>query len=524
MVTSEATHNKQEWPFVTLSAFEIYFEHTSAHSIAESMMICLFVDKEEADQWANYSVAEQGWIHDGLDLHNASNLSVDPVIPYIHYFEMDDEGKKMRHKDDGTCCDGAYPMMPLWQIAPTPLVTEVINYNLMRSEEYRTIYDEVMSARGPVMGPVGVNPLTFAITNAPEVDENEHFAQDVNSFEDEFGDDDGTGHSQRNELEGAVSELPHSPLVYPIFREPQNSESDIVGLVFAILPWDSYVKKVLPEGVEGLYCVLSNTCGQAYTFDIDGPRVNYLGKGDLHQIEYTNYQVDLPLSYSGKHGAVPGNEGSCVYKLSFYPSSEFRARYKSNVPIAFAVLVGVAFSVVAATFFVYDWFVVRKNNKIIDAAAHSSAIVSSLFPSTVRDRLLNNDTEHTNGVSYKEETGKAKLKSFLNSADGGAAAAAEMNHLSDHNFFQTKPIADLFPETTIMFGDLVGFTAWSSVRQPTQVFMLLETIYCAFDRIAKRRRVFKVETVGDCYVAVTGLPEARKDHAVVMARFAHECL
>lgn len=34
----------------------------------------------------------------------------------------------------------------------------------------------------------------------------------------------------------------------------------------------------------------------------------------------------------------------------------------------------------------------------------------------------------------------------------------------------------------------------------------------------------KVETVGDCYVAVAGLPDPRPDHAVVMARFAWECL
>jgi Adenylate and Guanylate cyclase catalytic domain len=33
-----------------------------------------------------------------------------------------------------------------------------------------------------------------------------------------------------------------------------------------------------------------------------------------------------------------------------------------------------------------------------------------------------------------------------------------------------------------------------------------------------------VETVGDCYVAVTGLPDPRKDHAVAMARFARDCL
>jgi len=63
----------------------------------------------------------------------------------------------------------------------------------------------------------------------------------------------------------------------------------------------------------------------------------------------------------------------------------------------------------------------------------------------------------------------------------------------------------------------------SSVREPTQVFQLLETLYNAFDEIAGRRRVFKVETIGDCYVAVAGLPEPRKDHAVVMARFSRDC-
>ena len=51
----------------------------------------------------------------------------------------------------------------------------------------------------------------------------------------------------------------------------------------------------------------------------------------------------------------------------------------------------------------------------------------------------------------------------------------------------------------IQFADIVGFTAWSSVRDPCQVFTLLETVYHAFDEIAKRRRIFKVETIGDCY-------------------------
>lgn len=82
------------------------------------------------------------------------------------------------------------------------------------------------------------------------------------------------------------------------------------------------------------------------------------------------------------------------------------------------------------------------------------------------------------------------------------------------------PLADLILETTIIFADIVGFTAWSSVREPSQVFLLLETIFASFDGLAKQYGVFKVETVGDCFVAATGLPLPQKDHAVRMIRFA----
>ena len=79
-------------------------------------------------------------------------------------------------------------------------------------------------------------------------------------------------------------------------------------------------------------------------------------------------------------------------------------------------------------------------------------------------------------------------------------------------------------KATIMFADIEGFTAWSSMREPHQVFTLLEQIYFEFDKLAKRKSIFKVETVGDCYVAVAGVPKRRSDHAVVMVRYAQKCI
>jgi class 3 adenylate cyclase len=46
--------------------------------------------------------------------------------------------------------------------------------------------------------------------------------------------------------------------------------------------------------------------------------------------------------------------------------------------------------------------------------------------------------------------------------------------------------------------DSANFTAWSSSRSPEMVFMLLENVYSAFDKIADNMNVFKVETIGDC--------------------------
>ena len=50
------------------------------------------------------------------------------------------------------------------------------------------------------------------------------------------------------------------------------------------------------------------------------------------------------------------------------------------------------------------------------------------------------------------------------------------------------------------FADLEGFASWSSTQEPPKVFDLLDIVYGQFESMVKRRRIFKVDTVGDCFV------------------------
>ena len=68
----------------------------------------------------------------------------------------------------------------------------------------------------------------------------------------------------------------------------------------------------------------------------------------------------------------------------------------------------------------------------------------------------------------------------------------------------------------------VGFTKWSSERSPNEVFRLLEKLFWEFDDIAARLNIFKLGTIGDCYIAVTGIPAPVQDHAVLLTQFAFE--
>lgn len=85
-------------------------------------------------------------------------------------------------------------------------------------------------------------------------------------------------------------------------------------------------------------------------------------------------------------------------------------------------------------------------------------------------------------------------------------------------------IADRFPEASILFADLVGFTPLSQTMTPEQLVRMLDAIFRRFDELVERYGLQKIKTLGDAYMVASGVPAPRADHAEALALFALELL
>ncbi len=85
----------------------------------------------------------------------------------------------------------------------------------------------------------------------------------------------------------------------------------------------------------------------------------------------------------------------------------------------------------------------------------------------------------------------------------------------------TEIIADSFPEVTVLFADIVGFTRFSETVSAQVLVGVLNEIFTRFDGIADACGLEKIKTIGDSYMAAAGLPVPVADHT---ARAAHMAL
>ncbi|PNW73039.1 hypothetical protein CHLRE_14g616450v5 [Chlamydomonas reinhardtii] len=88
---------------------------------------------------------------------------------------------------------------------------------------------------------------------------------------------------------------------------------------------------------------------------------------------------------------------------------------------------------------------------------------------------------------------------------------------------QGKNFSEEFDSVTILFTDIVAYTTLSGQMKPIEVAEMLNELYTIFDEICERNGCYKVETIGDAFVAVGGCPDAEPPE-VAAERVAHMAL
>jgi hypothetical protein len=286
----------------------------------------------------------------------------------------------------------------------------------------------------------------------------------------------------------------------PVRNSTTTSNGNVVGTIATTIYWRELIKNNVVEVLWSClkmpvshllpirYCKFNVNAGHSVCFFFtnqyrsishfrcpfipikSGRSTTYLGKNDHHDTKYDRYKKshsinEVVAGYNGRYSGVSLDEELCPFTMQIYPSEIYYSNYTSHDPIRFAFSVVGIFLFVTFVLFLYDQHVEKRQRYVLRSATRSSAIVSSLFPSAVRSQMLeryeipnnnNNNMNHrrnsNNSSTNTSVTKLAQPYDFIGHA--GSMEAYDLNRSTTAN-------ASLYPNTTIFFADLAGFTAWS---------------------------------------------------------------
>jgi len=528
-VTSHALSG-DGFPNVTIPDFEV--RGASTRTLGDMLMVYFLpvVTNETRLGWEAYARQEQVHNLQSFNKENSYRTAQDEKVLGLSA----NEKRKMRRRNGTPSHDteielgktvdgfsngiygrnpgagpGPGPFLPIWQMSPVLPLPAILKFDVS-NEPYMADGRDAVLNNGKVVIEKMVGPKNSNVNADDQIDlfnaflSLNQYRHNVTNYDEEWG----------------------SPILYPVYNNFENNAT-VAGILSTAMYWRLLFSNILPSDAKGIICVLRNSGGQSITYKVDGSLATFLGQGDKHDTKYDHLKntADISdrvsnlasvetLSYTRADLCV-----ECIsYEIDIYPSKITESKFSSNYPLIYAVIVGTIFIGTSTVFLLFDMFVRKRHQIVMDRTMRTTALVSSLFPEAVRDQLLSREDHIVPEGNKKIGRG---------SIGGGASVTSEEEEIENHsstNIFSGKPIASKFPATTVFFADLAGFTKWSSTREPEHVFLLLENLYHEFDDVALRRGVFKVETIGDCYMAVTGLPEPQPDHAIIMAKFALTCL
>jgi hypothetical protein len=258
-ISGAAIATNSEFPFVTVPTFEIFGHSVRQQSGAEVLVFTPKVEADELTRWQEYATANEGWYEESKQLavsSSGSSLVVSDFEPgnissIIYDPSADEEGENL--------IPASPPFYPIWQFSPPPFSPFALKANFAQLLDNGGYLKTVNTVREGVLGETFNERSYLGESTLKPSDHAAYHAQ--------FLDSSDVG-------ENNAFKRPHAFFFQPVFREPFNDASEIVGTVNAMLPWDRYFANLLPEGIKGITGVLKNTCGQAFTYYLNGNKVS----------------------------------------------------------------------------------------------------------------------------------------------------------------------------------------------------------------------------------------------------------
>jgi class 3 adenylate cyclase len=157
-----------------------------------------------------------------------------------------------------------------------------------------------------------------------------------------------------------------------------------------------------------------------------------------------------------------------------------------------------------------------RDSLLVDAFIFGAAVIGTLLALRLlegsRRRVFYQDiviTQQASALKLEKDRADALLLNVLPEPISARLLAGE------------RTIADAYPDVTVLFADIVGFTELASRLPADEVVGVLGRLFGRFDELVAERGLEKIKTIGDAYMAAAGLPVAAADHA---ARAAHMAL
>ena len=241
---------------------------------------------------------------------------------------------------------------------------------------------------------------------------------------------------------------PMTQIFLPIFNS-FSDERTPVAIMGAWVHWASYFRNILPGSLGGINIVLHNSCSGSFTYKINGEDVLPVGKGDLHDPNYDTMKRESTFETvdnigDGTKFGLPLSKNHCMVSIDVYPTQVFDDFYNTKAPMVMTIAVFFIFVFTALMFVLYDRLVERRQSLVMHKALQTNAIVTSLFPKNVHERLMKCTPGLNEGkrCSMKDGSMNRSQRRRLSGYLSGAQEDEEDEKVA-------PPIADLFPHCKI---------------------------------------------------------------------------